>query len=136
MQVMVSYEHEVPMGHRLKNHKGKCRFLHGHNYIVKVTVTGEVEAETGMVLDFAELKRATRAALDEFDHAFVLQNTDTMLKEVNHDENRIIYVDFPPTAEKLAEYWKDLIYAQLFPRSALLAVHIGVRETRDCAVQL
>lgn len=44
-----------------------CARLHGHSYFVKVTVSGTVNAQTGWVMDFGELKAAIeplRAVLD------------------------------------------------------------------------
>jgi len=51
---------------------GKCNNAHGHghNYVVEVLVGGEIDAETGMVVDLAELDRAVgERILDRFDHA-------------------------------------------------------------------
>lgn len=50
---------------------GKCNnpHGHGHNYVVEVRVGGEVNAETGMVCDMAELDACVRKeVLDAFDH--------------------------------------------------------------------
>lgn len=46
----------------------KCERLHGHNYVVTVTVEGEVDAATGFVVDFAVLKRVLRPTIDRLDH--------------------------------------------------------------------
>jgi 6-pyruvoyltetrahydropterin/6-carboxytetrahydropterin synthase len=51
---------------------GKCSnpHGHGHNYVVEVLVGGEVERETGMVIDLVAMDDAVRAqVLDRFDHA-------------------------------------------------------------------
>ncbi|CAI8032397.1 6-pyruvoyl tetrahydrobiopterin synthase [Geodia barretti] len=37
---------------------GKCFNTHGHNYVVKATVKGEVDPRTGMVLNITELAQA------------------------------------------------------------------------------
>lgn len=127
----VSYTHEIPMGHRLKDHKGKCRFLHGHNYQVTVEVEGSVDPTTGMVIDFHDLKTAVRNALEPFDHAFVLQEGDNILREV--DQERIIYLPFPPTAENLSRHWELAVGLAL---GGHFDLSISVRETRDCEVSL
>src|SRR3954469_15995903 len=41
---------------------------HGHNYMVEVTVSGEVDPKTGMVVNLFDLKRILLAVLEEFDH--------------------------------------------------------------------
>ena len=51
---------------------GKCNnpHGHGHNYALEVTVSGQVDAMTGMVCDLAELDETVRrGVLDRFDHA-------------------------------------------------------------------
>lgn len=50
----------VPKGH-------KCGRLHGHSYKVRVEIEGEPD-ESGMVLDFAEVKRAWKHLDDTLDH--------------------------------------------------------------------
>ena len=69
---------------------------HGHNYIVEVTVAGEVDPKTGMVVNLFDLKRILLHVLEEFDH-----------KNLNLDmpyfEGRI------PTSENLARVlWSKL----------------------------
>lgn len=128
----VQYRHEIPMGHRLKDHKGKCRFLHGHNYVVDVSCRGPIQ-ENGMVIDFSDLKRIVRSILDIYDHAFVLEDGDNILREVNQE--RIIYMTGPPTAENLASLWKGSIESILHQEfSDQLRISVAVEETQACRV--
>ena len=51
---------------------GKCNTPHGHghNYVLEVLVGGPVDAETGMVLNLADLDEVVRKRVtDRFDHA-------------------------------------------------------------------
>lgn len=41
---------------------------HGHNYMLEVTVSGEVDRKTGMVINLFDLKRVLLAVIEEFDH--------------------------------------------------------------------
>jgi 6-pyruvoyltetrahydropterin/6-carboxytetrahydropterin synthase len=41
---------------------------HGHNYMLEVTVSGEVDVRTGMVINLFDLKRVLLAVIEEFDH--------------------------------------------------------------------
>ena len=41
---------------------------HGHNYLLEVTVAGEVDAQTGMVVNLYDLKQVLKQVLEEFDH--------------------------------------------------------------------
>jgi 6-pyruvoyltetrahydropterin/6-carboxytetrahydropterin synthase len=41
---------------------------HGHNYLLEVTVAGDVDPKTGMVINLFDLKRVLLAVIEEFDH--------------------------------------------------------------------
>jgi 6-pyruvoyltetrahydropterin/6-carboxytetrahydropterin synthase len=75
----IMYRHEVPFGHRLMRHDGKCRYPHGHNYLFEIVLQGPVDKETGMVVDFSILKEFVRGFFTPFDHAFVIQQSDPLL---------------------------------------------------------
>jgi 6-pyruvoyltetrahydropterin/6-carboxytetrahydropterin synthase len=78
---------------------GKCNNPngHGHNYVLEVTVGGETDPRTGMVLDLKELKEILeREIMDRMDHRFLNH-------EVPELENQI------PTCENIAALiWKLL----------------------------
>ena len=63
----VRVEDTFSAAHYLKNYHGKCERLHGHNYRVRVTVSGKELEEGGMVLDFKILKRKLREILKRED---------------------------------------------------------------------
>lgn len=73
----------------------KCARLHGHSFRVRVCVQGPVPAETGWVLDFADVKAAWQPLHDLLDHRY--------LNEVDGLDN--------PTSEVLARW----IYDRLKP---------------------
>ncbi|WP_291319569.1 6-carboxytetrahydropterin synthase QueD [Desulfonatronospira sp.] len=55
--------------HQLRNYGGKCESLHGHNFQVQVQVCGKkIDPDTGMLMDFKELKNSLQAVLEELDH--------------------------------------------------------------------
>jgi 6-pyruvoyltetrahydropterin/6-carboxytetrahydropterin synthase len=70
---------------------------HGHNYVVEVTVEGEPDPVTGMVLDLKRLKDLlTREVVEPMDHRF-------LNREVPPFDSRV------PTVENLAiEIWRRL----------------------------
>jgi 6-pyruvoyltetrahydropterin/6-carboxytetrahydropterin synthase len=77
--------------HYLPNYKGKCANMHGHRWVVEVTVhhtKGSGVFEGGFVIDFKLLKEALNEVLDQLDHK--------VLNEV--------LTDIVPTAELIA-YW-------------------------------
>lgn len=70
----------------------KCHHLHGHNYRMIVTLTGEVDSR-GFVLDFAELDAIIMPLIAMVDHKF--------LNDVDGLEN--------PTAEVIAAWFYERI---------------------------
>ncbi len=73
---------------------GKCNnpHGHGHNYTVQVTVSGEVDPETGMVCNLADLDAFARTnLLDRFDHTN-LNTLDCFRESVSTTENLSIEV--------------------------------------------
>jgi 6-pyruvoyltetrahydropterin/6-carboxytetrahydropterin synthase len=79
---------------------GRLTVPHGHNYTLDVTVRGDIDPRTGMVIDLAELKRIVQeAVVDRFDHADL--NADPLFRE------RI------PTTENIALVVWDLLAAKL-----------------------
>jgi 6-pyruvoyltetrahydropterin/6-carboxytetrahydropterin synthase len=64
----VMIEEEFSAAHALRGYRGKCENLHGHNWKVEVYVRGERLDEVGMLVDFKELKAATRRVMAYLDH--------------------------------------------------------------------
>lgn len=98
----------VPPGH-------KCARLHGHSFRVMVCVTGDIDAKTGMVCDYAEIRRAFEPLLDQLDHHY--------LNQIKGLEN--------PTSETLAVW----IVQRLKPALPGLS-RVRVHETCNCGCEL
>ena len=49
----------------------KCRNLHGHTFRLQISVTGEVDSETGMFYDHAEIAKVVRPLVDQLDHSYL-----------------------------------------------------------------
>ena len=55
--------------HALRNYRGKCENLHGHNYVVEMITEGaQLTEDVAFVADFSELKQYLNEALDALDH--------------------------------------------------------------------
>ena len=92
---------KAPAGH-------KCRRLHGHSFRVEVQVEGEVDPETGWLLDFGEIKEVIEPLRAQLDHYY--------LNEIQGLEN--------PTSENLCGW----IWERLKPKLPPL-VRVTVHET-------
>ena len=64
----VRVEADFAAAHFLKDYHGKCENLHGHNYKVYAHVRGDRLDESGMLLDFTELKASLRKICGLLDH--------------------------------------------------------------------
>ena len=62
---------EFSAAHNLRNFRGKCEALHGHNWKVEVVLSGKNLDDSGVVLDFAEVKAATSEIMSEIDHRYL-----------------------------------------------------------------
>jgi len=97
--------------HFLPNHKGKCKNLHGHRYIVEYCVISEFlqenDSESRMVADFSDLKNIMKEIIDDFDHKLLIDisnpSSDEFLKTCEKMGFEIMLLGAPTTAENLAE---------------------------------
>ena len=89
----VSVDDSFAAAHNLRNYKGKCENLHGHNYKVRVVLTGPKLDETGLLYDFVHLKQVIRSVLHTLDHKYL--NETKPFDELN------------PSAENIAKHIYD-----------------------------
>lgn len=57
--------------HFLRGYKGKCENLHGHNWKVEAYIVGKTLDDSGMLMDFKDIKLHLATVVDMFDHQFV-----------------------------------------------------------------
>ena len=104
---------ETDTGHRVPNHKSKCRHMHGHRYRWEAELEGEVVTESGasdegMLMDFSDISKILEEHIhDVIDHAFVVYEGDEEARaalSIMGDEHRSLVVPFVPTAENLARW--------------------------------
>ena len=114
-------------GHRLLEHGGKCRHLHGHNGRAVITLeAGELDA-MGMVVDFGDIKRIVKAWIAEtFDHRMILARNDPALPALEQLGEPVHVVDVVPTAENIAKLIFDYAKSKGLP-----VVQVDLWETPD-----
>ena len=95
----VAVEKTFAAGHSLRNYKGKCENVHGHNYRVRVTIEGAYLASNGLLVDFVEVKKQLLEIIDRLDHQFI--NDIEPFTVLN------------PSAENLAKYFYDELSERL-----------------------
>lgn len=102
--------------HHLVDYPGACAALHGHNWGVEVFVRGKELDETGILLDFGQIKEVVRRVIGEIDHTDL--NTFAGLAGDN------------PSSENIARYLYRILAKEL--NSAQCKVHrVCVNETPE-----
>jgi 6-pyruvoyltetrahydropterin/6-carboxytetrahydropterin synthase len=87
----VCVEQTFAAAHALRNYKGSCENVHGHNFRVQVTIQGDQLDQTGMLVDFLDVKDLMQQVILKLDHRH--------LNEVEPFDVR------NPSAENIAEYF-------------------------------
>jgi len=113
-------------GHRILNHPGKCKRLHGHSGRVEFTLWGDVDPETGMVIDFGDINSTVGDYLkNTLDHRTILQEGDSLIENLPFED--IITMKGPPTAENISL----LILKQSSPLFPNKQIKVRLWETED-----
>jgi 6-pyruvoyltetrahydropterin/6-carboxytetrahydropterin synthase len=111
----VSVEETFAAGHALRNYKGKCENVHGHNYRVQVTFSGPELDSIGLLVDFVAVKKLMHTVVDRLDHQFL--NDLAPFDALN------------PSAENVAKYFYDEISGGLGQTTPVKLGHVRVWET-------
>ncbi len=111
----VSVEQTFAAGHALRNYKGKCENVHGHNYRVRITVQGDQLDATGLLVDFLDVKSLIGRVVDYLDHQFI--NDLPPFDELN------------PSAENIAKYFYDRVSGGLQNEVPVRVSEVKVWET-------
>lgn len=67
----ISIQSSFSSAHRLRNYKGQCEAVHGHNWKVAVYVLSKELNDIGLAIDFRDLKEATKTILSGLDHKYL-----------------------------------------------------------------
>jgi 6-pyruvoyltetrahydropterin/6-carboxytetrahydropterin synthase len=111
----ITVEQTFAAGHALRDYKGKCENVHGHNYRVRVTIEGEQLDSTGLLVDFVDVKRLMGGAIEYLDHRFI--NDLDPFDKIN------------PSAENIAKYFYDRLHNGLKNEPPVRISEIRVWET-------
>src|SRR6202453_3245840 len=116
----VSVDETFAAAHNLRGYKGKCENLHGHNYKVRVTLSGKEVDSVGLLYDFVHLKQVIQEVIRSLDHKYLneLPPFDTL----------------NPSAENIARHIYDRTAQQLpnAPNAAAIS-SVTVWETETSA---
>lgn len=137
MKVVCAKEIEFCCAHRVYKHEGKCRYLHGHNYKLRVYAKGKksIVDTVGRVIDFTEIKKEVKGWIDEnWDHNAIISCEDIKLQEALAllDQDRKPYIlPFNSTAENMAIYLLNDIFPKLFKEKEILIFKVELYESSN-----
>ncbi len=106
--------------HYLRDYVGKCANLHGHNYKVEVHARGRKLDQIGMLIDFTDLKAATKQVVDYLDHRNI-NDLPPFDREINS------------TAEEIAAYFLREVGTQI-NNDRVQVFKVRIWETDNCVV--
>ena len=121
MQICKQFRFEA--AHRLIWHKGLCANIHGHSYMVEITLEREhLLDEMDMVTDFGNLKPIQEWIDNNRDHAYICRDDDEIGKYLEDKWMRVAYTgEMRPTAERMSGI---LLFkcSELFPELQIKSV--------------
>lgn len=157
MELTVTKIFDFACAHNLTYHEGKCKFIHGHNYKICITVKPSTSfeeknhynhdhnvTEFGMVVDFSKLKKiVNEKIIDVYDHSFMVwdnpedstaftQKLKSLINTVTKkevEEANIQIVNFRPTAENMCIHFYELLEDPLLKECNLKIARIRIFET-------
>ncbi|MCD6585238.1 MAG: 6-carboxytetrahydropterin synthase QueD [Desulfobacteraceae bacterium] len=108
--------------HQLKMVAEKCENLHGHNWRVEVSISGEKLNNAGVLMDFGEIKEHLNEIIDSLDHKF--------LNELN------LFDGGNPSSENIARYIAEAMQSKIASPGVGIS-RVGVWESDDsCATYI
>ena len=133
--IRVTKKFTFDMAHALYGYDGPCKNIHGHTYILSVTLKGKAindphHPKNGMVIDFTDLKKIVKEqVIDVFDHSLVLNahSPHGAIKAFKENFEKINNVPYQPSCENLVIDFLERIKIHL-PQSVIIT-HIKLEET-------
>ena len=129
--VRVTKRFHFEMAHALRCHDGLCANIHGHSYVLDVTLPGTPRNEPGhpkdgMVIDFSELKKLVNTAVvDRYDHALLLHESDRAQASTGHELfGRTVFTPWQPSCENVLLDIVERLQAALQGSAVLQAVRL------------
>ena len=130
---------EFDAGHRLLNHEGKCRKLHGHRYKCEFYCSSDKLDKIGRVIDFGVIKEIMGNWIDEnLDHNVILNKEDEKLGRFidSNLDQEVYFLDSNPTAENIARHLLLDIFPKLMIKHKISCKKIRLWETPNCFVEV
>lgn len=125
----IAKEFRWEMGHRLPEHFGLCKNIHGHSYKMIIQFEGELNKDQ-MVIDYYDVEKIINPIIQELDHAFMVNKDDRVVLEFLEKMNsKKVIVDFDATAENICNFMLNRISGEKLPEN-IKSVKVRIYETQ------
>jgi 6-pyruvoyltetrahydropterin/6-carboxytetrahydropterin synthase len=125
----IAKEFRWEMGHRLPEHFGLCKNIHGHSYKMIAEFEGELD-KNQMVIDYYDVEKIINPVIEKLDHAFMVNKDDKIVLEfLDRMNSKKVIVDFNSTDENICSFLLSEIKKCSLP-SNISSVKIRVYETQ------
>ena len=126
----IAKEFRWEMGHRLPEHFGKCKNIHGHSYKMIIELDGEVD-KSGMVIDYYDVKKLIQPVIEKLDHSFMVYKDDIeIISFLEKMKSKMVVVEFQSTVENICKYFLNEIKKIKLPAN-VHKVTVRIYETAD-----
>ncbi len=125
----IAKEFRWEMGHRLPEHFGLCKNIHGHSYKMIVEFEGELD-QNQMVIDYYDVEKIIDPIIQKLDHSFMVNENDKIVLDFLEKMNsKKVVVNFNSTAENICHYLLSEIKNASLPPN-ISNVKVRVYETQ------
>ncbi len=117
--IRITKEFRFEGAHALSGYNGKCKHIHGHSYLLYVTIRGEAlkdksSSQDGMLMDFNELKQIVNSRIiDVYDHSLMMCQGSALQEEIIREYGNVVVLPFRPTCENLISHFANIIIQAL-----------------------
>ena len=134
----IAKEFRWEMGHRLPDHPGLCRNIHGHSYKMVVELEGEV-LRNGMIIDFYDLGLIVKPLIEKLDHAFLVNRNDRKVYDfLKSNKMKMVTVDYSATVENICSDMLGRIVKEIKSRKIvnITGLSLKIYETPNSFAQM
>lgn len=109
------------MGHAIDNYEGMCKYVHGHSYVLHVTVRKKANDSQpipapGFVIDFKELKKIVNEKVVKLlDHSLVLSESYIKKHPQRKEGQNLLIWPYEPSAENILYFIRESLIPS-FPK--------------------
>jgi 6-pyruvoyltetrahydropterin/6-carboxytetrahydropterin synthase len=126
----IAKEFKWEMGHRLPEHFGNCKNIHGHSYKMIVEFEGELN-NNEMIIDFYDIDKIIKPVINRLDHAFMVNKKDKdvvdFLEKIN---SKKVMVNFNSTVENICNFVLNEIKESDLPKN-ISSISVRIYETNE-----